>query len=178
MNIYVASSWRNNIQQKIVALLRLHGYQVYDFKNPRPGDNGFHWSEIEPSWKTWSPQQFRDSLNHPVAVAGFMSDMDALKACDVCVLVLPCGRSAHLEAGWAAGAQKPMVILLSDNDEPELMYKVTPYICTDEQELLIALEEIERSLPCSNCGELHPPMANLFEEDAHDGSCVQSKRAG
>jgi nucleoside 2-deoxyribosyltransferase len=52
--------------------------------------------------------------------------MDALNAADVTVLVLPCGRSAHLEAGYTAGQGKPVVILLDQTFEPELMYKMAP----------------------------------------------------
>jgi len=95
MNIYVASSWRNDLQPSVVQRLRLEGHEVYDFKNPRPGDNGFRWSDIDPNWTSWTPEQFCAGLQHPIAEAGFRSDMDALRACDACVLVLPCGRSAH-----------------------------------------------------------------------------------
>lgn len=49
--IYVASSWRNDIQPQVVETLRKEGFEVYDFKNPEPGNNGFHWSEIDPDWK-------------------------------------------------------------------------------------------------------------------------------
>lgn len=111
MNVYVASSWRNVWQPAVVRLLRSHGYEVYDFKNPRPSDHGFHWSEIDEDWKDWSPEQYRKALKHPVAEAGFKSDMDALRACGAAILVLPCGNSAHLELGWAAGNGKRTAIL-------------------------------------------------------------------
>lgn len=32
--IYVASSWRNNVQPLVVQTLRVAGLDVYDFKNP------------------------------------------------------------------------------------------------------------------------------------------------
>ena len=130
MKIYVASSWRNNIQPKVVEALRIQGHEVYDFKNPEPGDNGFHWSEIDPDWKQWTPAELKDALRHPIAVRGFNKDMNALDECDVCILVMPCGRSAHLEAGYALGAGKPTIILLADG-EPELMYRMTPFIYLD-----------------------------------------------
>jgi hypothetical protein len=45
---------------------------------------------------------------------------------DTCVLLLPCGRSAHLEAGYFVGAGKELNIVLSNEKfEPELMYKMT-----------------------------------------------------
>ena len=136
--IYVASSWRNERQQDVVAALRRAGYDVYDFKNPAPGDHGFAWSTIDPAWQSWSPVAFRDALKHPIAAAGFAKDMDALMSCDACVLVLPCGRSAHLELGWAAGAGKHTVVLLAPG-EPELMLKMVDDICLDLDEVLVAL---------------------------------------
>jgi nucleoside 2-deoxyribosyltransferase len=123
MKIYVASSWRNDRQPKVVEILRMQGHEVYDFKNPAPGNHGFHWSEIDPNWQQWTPAQFQEALGHHVATAGFKLDMDALEACDACVLVMPSGRSAHLEAGYAIGAGKPTAILLAEG-EPELMYKM------------------------------------------------------
>ena len=43
---------------------------------------------------------------------------------DTCVLVLPCGRSAHTEAGWFAGAGKKVIAYIPEMMEPELMYKL------------------------------------------------------
>ncbi len=123
LNIYVASSWRNSYQPGVVALLRATpDVTVYDFRHPKPGDDGFAWSAIDPAWQTWTPAEFRLALGHPIARAGFKNDADALRACNVCVLVLPCGRSAHLEAGFVAGAGKPVIVYLPELPEPELMY--------------------------------------------------------
>lgn len=143
MKIYVASSWRNEIQPKVVEALRNQGHEVYDFKNPEPGDNGFHWSEIDPAWQQWTPDAFKQALNHPIAEHGFDRDMKALRECDTCVLVMPCGRSAHMEAGYAIGAGKPTIIFLADG-EPELMYRMTPFIATSEKEVLAFAKLMDR----------------------------------
>lgn len=126
--IYVASSWRNFRQAGVVDKLRQDGHLVYDFKNPRPGDNGFHWSAIDPGWETWTLDQYRQALDHPIAKRGFASDFDAMKWADTFLLVLPCGRSAHLELGWACGQGKQTMILL-DAMEPELMTKMVDHLC-------------------------------------------------
>ncbi len=126
--IYVASSWRNERQPEVVAALRADGHLVYDFKNPRPDDHGFHWSEIDVGWKNWKPSEYRAALDHPLAKCGFHSDFDAMKWADTFVLVLPCGRSAHLELGWACGQGKQTLILL-EQFEPELMVKMVDHIC-------------------------------------------------
>lgn len=49
---------------------------------------------------------------------------DDLKQADTCVLVLPCGRSAHTEAGWMAGAGKRVIVYIPEMVKPELMYKL------------------------------------------------------
>ena len=137
--IYVASSWRNEIQPDVVARLRDEGHEVYDFRNPFHGDRGFHWSDIDPDWKLWSPDQFRQSLQHPIATCGLGTDLKGMLWADSCVLVMPCGRSAHLEAGWFIGAGKSTAILLSDG-EPELMYGLADYICTTLDEVVGVME--------------------------------------
>ena len=122
--IYVASSWRNALQPAIVAFLRSEGHEVYDFRNPAPGNNGFAWSEVDQDWLSWTPERFAELLySSPTAQRGFGFDKAALDWCDTCVLVLPCGRSAHLEAGYAAGQGKRTLFYLHpDKFEPELMY--------------------------------------------------------
>lgn len=138
--IYLASSWRNPRQPEILAALRRAGHEVYDFRNPRAGDNGFHWSEIDPYWHAWTPGEYREALKHPIADHGFASDFEAMQRADTCVLLLPSGRSAHLEAGWCKGIGKGLVILLDDAPEPELMYKMADAICTTVDEMLAAVE--------------------------------------
>lgn len=123
MKIYVASSWRNEHQPEVVARLRQAGHEVYDFRNPAEGNNGFGWRQIDDNWQGWSPEKFKAALSHPVAIEGFRFDFDAMKWAEACVMVLPCGRSASLEAGWFVGAGRPLYILLAEG-EPELMFKL------------------------------------------------------
>lgn len=141
--IYVASSWRNPIQPDIVGMLRDAGHKVYDFRNPVLG-YGFRWSEVNPDWLNWSPEQFVLDLysGHPAIVRGFGFDKDALDWADTCVLVLPCGRSAHLEAGYAVGQGKRTVFYLHpDRFEPELMYLLGHRCVTTHKDLLASLED-------------------------------------
>lgn len=74
--------------------------------------------------------------NH-LAKAGFDQDKKALDWCDTCVLVLPCGRSAHLELGYAVGQKKETFILLHpDKFEPELMYMMVDHMVTNIPDLI------------------------------------------
>jgi len=138
MKIYVASSWRNQRQPGVVERLRAEGHEVYDFRHPAPGNDGFAWSDIDEGWQAWTTEEYVAALTHPVAERGFSSDMDAIRWADACVYVLPCGRSASLEVGWAAGAGK-LTIALLDDAEPELMVKMLDHVCLSLDEVVDAL---------------------------------------
>jgi hypothetical protein len=129
------------MQQGVVHVLRAAGHDVYDFRQPKLGNHGFSWHEIDPSIPRgpadliMAAEDIRLMLAHPVADDGFALDMGALQWCDTCVLVLPCGRSAHLEAGWAVGAGKLTIGLLAEG-EPDLMWKMLAHLVVHVDELL------------------------------------------
>jgi len=136
MKIYVASSWRCKYQPEAVQKLRALGHEVYDFRGPGTGwgetgsDGGFHWSEVDPEWQSWPAniRRYLDGLDHPRAIEGFNRDMDALRKADACILVNPCGQSAHAELGWASGAGKLTAAYCPEIREPDLMLKMAGHI--------------------------------------------------
>jgi hypothetical protein len=137
--IYVASSWRNMYQPEIVKELRKRDHKVYDFRNPVDGETGFAWSDIDPEWRGWDSEAFTKALSHKIAVDGFNLDFQAMMWADTCVLLLPCGRSAHLEGGFFAGqGKKELHIVLMGPIEPELMYNMADHIYTSKEEMLTA----------------------------------------
>lgn len=146
--IYLASSWRNYAQPLLVQLLRERDFEVYDFRNPPHGDAGFSWREIDGDWENWSTDRYIMNLQHRVAQAGFQADLDGMKWADACVLLMPSGRSAALEAGWFTGRRKPVFVLVAQKMEPELMLNLA--MCDPEvgggiyahpDQLLTALED-------------------------------------
>ena len=139
--IYVASSWRNEFYPSVVETLRKAGHEVYDFRHPPSGDRGFKWSNVDADYMEWTPQEYRDRLHDPKAERQFANDIEAMESCDTCVIVLPCGRSAHTEAGWFAGKGKTVVAYIPIRQEPELMYKLFTAIACTEEELLRLLDE-------------------------------------
>jgi hypothetical protein len=140
MKIYIASSWRNEFQPKIVRQLRKDKHEVYDFRHPPNGSNRFAWSDIDEKWETWTTDEYIQALNSPVAIRVFKSVFDGMKWADCCVMVLPCGRSANTEAGWMKGAGKLVFVLSPIKQEPELMYKIYDGIFSNVKDLLIRLE--------------------------------------
>ncbi len=141
--IYVASSWRNAFQPEVVVALRSLGHEVYDFRHPKPGDDGFAWSQLEGKpgsrtdgrWQDWTPSQVREALKHPRAVEGFEADRVACEGADATLCVLPCGRSAHLELGVAIGRCQKTGIFVPPGVtfEPDLMYRWSEILVTDEE---------------------------------------------
>ena len=141
MKIYVASSWRNEFFPEIVSRLRSEGYDVYDFRNPGDGGDGFRWSDVSADWLEWEPQRYRHELmNNPLCQHQFGNDERAMESCDACVLLLPSGRSAHTEAGWFAGKGKKVIVHIPIKQEPELMYRLFDAVTTTIDELLAALK--------------------------------------
>jgi hypothetical protein len=49
--------------------------------------------------------------------------------------VLPCGRSAHTEAGWMKGAGKKVIVYIPEMQEAELMYKLFDLVSDNLEEL-------------------------------------------
>lgn len=150
MNIYLASSWRNPHYESLLEELR-KTFCVYDFK-----ERGFEWHEVisansrerktKPShkWKV-DGHELKDALKHPTSLKHYSFDAEALKACNALVLLLPCGRSAHLEAGFAMGERKPVFVYLPPTVtvEPELMYLLggsAEEVYSDFSSLKLALE--------------------------------------
>lgn len=136
MRIYTASSWRNIHYEGVVRALRDAGFDVYDFRNPPSGDEGFKWQYVSTDYMDWSPEQYRDMLHHEKAERQFANDIEAMESCDACVLILPCGRSAHTEAGWFAGKGKKVIAYIPEKQEPELMYKLFTSIACSMDDLL------------------------------------------
>ena len=139
--IYLASSWRNTNQPAAVKMLREAGHEVYDFRHPSSGNNGFAWSDIDPEWLCWTPERFVEKLGNPIAKSGFRLDKQGLDWCDTCVLLLSCGRSAHLEAGYAIGRGRPVLVVLNEEKfEPELMYLLADKVVPSLDDMLPALD--------------------------------------
>lgn len=143
--VYVASSWRNPMQPAVCAALAAAGIDHYDFRNPE-GGTGFSWRQVKPTGappgiaakgSDWERvEDYLAMVRHPIATLGFDADFGAMQKADTFVLVLPCGKSAHLELGWSVGAGKRSAILLEDPVEPELMYRMVDHLATSLHDLL------------------------------------------
>lgn len=133
--IYVASSWRNGSLDGVFDCLDQWNIPYYDF---RDSDAAFHWSAVMPGYRETgvTSQMLISSLRQSEECKrGFERDMKHLESAPAVLLVLPCGRSAHLELGWAVGHGKPTCIYFPaayrEGIEPELMYKMVDLVTDD-----------------------------------------------
>ncbi len=135
--IYVASSWRNQYFESVVNALRGAGHEVYDFRNP-PHGGAFKWENLDPDYMNWSVKRYCEGLKDHRSEVQFANDIGAMEWADACVIVLPCGRSAHTEAGWFAGRGCKIIAYIPVPQEPELMYKLFDLVTDDLDEVLAA----------------------------------------
>lgn len=155
MKVYVASSWRNERHRQVVAALREAGHIVYDYRNPAHGG----WSETA---KWWERPGYM-AVTFPVVVGdvparqlAFNTDMDALREANAVVLVLDSGKSAHLEAGFAAGWGSRLVVLGDPSQNPELMYGMADACVVTLEEVVAELARPRRMVPIEH---VHPAVA-------------------
>ena len=142
MKLYTASSWRNEKYPNVVKELLRNGHEVYDFRH---ANSWFRWEEISEDWEYWSNAQFVSALSHPLSKKAFRADFNGMQWADACVLILPCGKSAHIEAGYMKGTGKPLYILL-DNWEmtrAELTYSIADGIFENVPQLVERLQTLE-----------------------------------
>lgn len=144
MYIYVASSWRNKYQPKVIQALRNAGHDVYDFRNPTEGDNGFSWKELDPEYpRKWDVDFYREALQSNQAIRGYKHDITAVRKADVCVYVLPAGRSASWEFGYIMGQGKRGIVLQCEPEDPDLMFR--------EAEIVGSIPELVALFNPTNC---------------------------
>lgn len=107
------------------------GHNAYDFRT-----NGFHFKQIDPEWESWGPWRFIEEIRkNPICQKNFEQDLIAMRLSKAFLLVNPCGKSAHLEIGWAIGRGLRTAILLLGKERPELMYRMAGEILVGSHEL-------------------------------------------
>lgn len=102
--------------------------------------------ETDTKWQEFSEAMgytYRTALASPHAVNVFEFDQRWLDRADAFVLVMPAGRSAHLEAGYMVGRGKPVCILLEeDHSRWDVMYLFAGLVTDDLYEMLDWMKEV------------------------------------
>lgn len=118
--IYLIGSLRNPKVAEVAQGLRMEGYDVFDDWHAAGPDADDQWKKYEQA----RGRDFQDALELGEAAAHVFSfDKEHLDAADVAVMVLPAGRSCHMELGYMAGSGKKTYILLDDDEDRwDVMY--------------------------------------------------------
>jgi hypothetical protein len=116
--IYLIGSLRNPEIPRIANELRKAGHETFDdwfAAGPEADDK---WREYE----IGRGHGYLEGLQGFAADHVFQFDRQHLERADSAVLVLPAGKSGHLELGWAIGRGKRGYILLDNPDRWDVMY--------------------------------------------------------
>jgi len=109
MKIYIASSYKSLEPVRILGVaLREIGYDVYVFCDEKE-DAYKHSMTIRASslYRSWTP---KTAMMNKYVQMIYESDIRELDSSDILILVLPSGKSAHLEAGYAKGKGKKVFL--------------------------------------------------------------------
>jgi hypothetical protein len=111
MKIYIATSWKNKkVARTVTEAFRMDGHEVDCFCDRTSGRYVFHWSEFvknEGELKNYDAISF---LLDPRTQKAFNEDKKWLDWAEAIVMIQPCGKSAHLEAGYAKGCGKKLYL--------------------------------------------------------------------
>lgn len=81
-------------------------------------------------------RSYKEALQHYAATHVFEFDKAHIERADAVLLVLPAGKSGHLELGWALGQGMPGFIFLDDPERWDVMYRFATGVTDDRDELL------------------------------------------
>jgi hypothetical protein len=133
VKLYLIGSLRNPEVPLLAERLRQEGHEVFD-----------DWFAAGPEADDWW-QKYEKARGHSFAAAldghaarhVYEYDRRHLDAAEGGVLLLPAGKSGHLEAGYLIGSGKPVYILLTGEPERfDVMYRFATGIFTDEAAMM------------------------------------------
>ncbi len=144
MKIYMASSWKNiDMVRSIAQFFRDNGHEVDDFTDSSRGRYVFFFRDL-PGYENLNAVTLFD---HDQAVKAFIEDRKYIDWSEVVFLLLPSGKSAHLEAGYAAGSGKKLIIFQESypTGEFDVMYGFADLLTSDMNEVLKTLAIWDKS---------------------------------
>ena len=136
--IYLIGSLRNTRAVLLGNRLRGAGVEVFDDWHAAGPEADDKWREYEQR----RGRTYKEALRGEAAQHVYEFDLRHLQQCDGAILVLPCGKSGHLELGWMLGKGKPGFILMEGEPERwDVMYLFAIEVCSTEDELMTALKD-------------------------------------
>ena len=140
MKIYLIGSLRNPKVLELGNLLRENDLNVFD-----------DWMAAGPtaddSWRDYEKQRGRsygEALDGLAVEHVFEFDKKHLDSSDVAVLLMPAGKSAHIELGYMLGSGKLGFVLFDKEPERyDVMYKFATGVFSTPKDLINALKLVQ-----------------------------------
>mgnify|MGYP001618734450 CR=1 FL=1 len=137
MRIYLIGSLRNEKLPELGNELRREGYEVFDDWFAAGPEADDYWQRYEMA----RGHTYAESLHGLAAGHVFEFDRKHLYDADAGILVLPAGRSAHIELGVLIGRGKKTYILLDGEPERfDVMYRCVNDVFTNKIDLFAVLK--------------------------------------
>ena len=137
--IYIIGSLRNEKIPHIANELRKLGFIVFDdWFSPGP--------EADEFWRKYEKVRgstYKQALTNFAATHVFEFDKHHIDKSDIGVLIMPAGKSGHLELGYMIGQGKPGFIFFEEEPERwDVMHQFATHICVTMKELETELKKI------------------------------------
>lgn len=133
-SIYLIGSLRNPKVPEVAAKLRAAGHDVFDDWFAAGPEADDYWQKYEQT----KGNNYKQGLAGYAADHVFKFDHFHLNRCDIAVLLLPAGKSGHLELGYAIGRGKKGYILFDDGmpERWDVMYLFAEAVFYDVDSLI------------------------------------------
>ena len=148
-SIYLIGALKNAAIPLYGNQLRAEGYDVFeDWISPGPDADTYLYE-----YEKQRGHGYKEALRGYAAQHNFHFDKFHLDRCDMAIMIMPCGKSGHLELGYVIGSGKPGYILFEE--EParfDLMYNFATDVFFNMPDLIKELrkgepEPIECDIP-------------------------------
>ena len=134
--IYLIGSLRNPKIPELANTLRYRGFDVFDDWYGAGPEADDHWRALQKH----HGRSYQQALKGPAAQHVFRFDKLHIDKSDTVVLVMPAGKSGHLEFGYAIGTGKRGFVYFDAEPERwDVMYCFANDVVFGEEELLKCL---------------------------------------
>jgi len=135
-SLYLIGSLRNPEVPKLAAEIRGLGIDVFDDWYAAGPEADDWWQRYEIA----RGRNFRQALEGHAANHVASYDRAHLDRCDMGVLLMPAGKSGHIELGYLLGQGKPVYVLNdTDPNRFDVMYRLATGVFYDREELFAEL---------------------------------------
>jgi hypothetical protein len=134
--VYLIGSLRDPNVPIFAEELREHGFDVFDDWYAAGPEADDKWRDYEKA----RGHSYMQGLKGYAARHVFQFDYHHISRADVGLLLLPCGKSGHLELGFMLGGGKRGYILLDNPERWDVMYQFATGVFDDKQKLFAELK--------------------------------------